>query len=358
MQPEIRPGLTTALVGPRDWDREAALRDAHERLTGSVLVEAGPREFVQSRSRVERQRLALERALAGGAEALLVEEPTRALEPLLRGLAPEHTVVIATSDLRQAARLADRTALFAADGSLLDEGETAKLLAVPGDDRAEAYLRSESGSDAARVELDRLEVSLQDVGGLVLRVLRGTLNALVQRDLRLADDAIAFGEEAHGRHHAIGEAIQRLLALQILVASDLRLALAVLHANIALERMADDAATIARLTKLVADVEPDPLLLQSLEETGERAEEMITVALDAFAKRDLEAARSLAGLHEPIVRSNHRFVERAVEIVGEPGKREWLLRMVLVSAALARIAGHAVDVGGQAAYLVTGEART
>jgi phosphate transport system protein len=322
-----------------------------------VLVEAGPREFVQSRKRVERQRLALERALAGGGAALLVEAPTRALEPLLRGLAPEHTVVIATHDLAQAARLADRTALFAADGTLLDEGETARLLAAPTDDRAEAYLRAESGSDAARAELDRLESNLRDEGGLVLRVLRGALNSLAQRDIRLADDAIALRREVHGRYQEIGDAIQGLLALQILVASDLRLALAILHANIALERMADDGATIARLMKLVADVEPDPLLLQSLEGTGEGAEEMIRVALDAFMKRNLEVARSLAGLLEPMARSNHSFVERAVEIVGEPGRREWLLRMMLVSGALERIGGQAVAVGEQAAYLVTGAAR-
>ena len=64
---------------------------------------------------------------------------------------------------------------------------------------------------------------------------------------------------------------------------------------------------------------------------GERAEEMIRVALDAFANRDLAAAESLVDLDELIDRSNRRFVERVVEIVGEPGLREWVLRMVLVS---------------------------
>ena len=117
--------------------------------------------------------------------------------------------------------------------------------------------------------------------------------------------------------------------------------------------MADYAVTIAKLTKLVADVEGDPTLLQSLQEMGERAEEMIRVALDSFANRDLAAAESLVDLDELIDRSNRRFVERVVEIVGEPGLREWVLRMVLVSRTLERIGDHAVDIGEQVSYLLT-----
>jgi phosphate transport system protein len=95
----------------------------------------------------------------------------------------------------------------------------------------------------------------------------------------------------------------------------------------------------------VADVEGDPALVQSLQEMGERAEQMIRVALDSLANRDLVAAESLVELDELIDRSNRRFVERVVEIVGEPGLREWVLRMVLVSRTLERIGDHAVDIG-------------
>jgi phosphate transport system protein len=206
-------------------------------------------------------------------------------------------------------------------------------------------------------ELDQLEASLQEEGALVLRVLRGALNALAQRDLELADDVIAFDDDVDEKYIQIEEGIQSLLARQTPVATDLRLVLAMLHANLHLERMADYSVTIAKLTKLVADVEPDPLLLQTLEEMGERAEEMIRVALDAFADRDLQAAESLVDLDELIDRSNRRFVDRVVEIVGEPGMREWVLRMVLVSRTLERIGDHAVDIGEQIAYLLTAEFR-
>ena len=204
-------------------------------------------------------------------------------------------------------------------------------------------------------ELDQLEASLQEEGSLVLRVLRGALNALAQRDIELADDVISFDDDVDRLYIQIQAEIESVLARQTPVATDLRLVLAMLHVNLHLERMADYSVTIAKLTKLVADVEPDPMLLQSLQEMGERAEEMIRVALDSLANRDLAAAESLVDLDELIDRSNRRFVERVVEIVAEPGLREWVLRMVLVSRTIERIGDHAVDIGEQVAYLLTAE---
>ena len=206
-------------------------------------------------------------------------------------------------------------------------------------------------------ELDQLEANLPEEGVLVLRVLRGALNALAQRDIELADDVIAFDDDVDRQYVLIEEAVQSLLARQTPVATDLRLVLAMLHVNLHLERMADYSVTVAKLTKLVADVEGDPMLVQSLQEMGDRAEEMIRVALDSFANRDLEAAESLVELDELIDRSNRRFVERVVEVVGEPGLREWVLRMVIVSRTLERIGDHAVDIGEQVSYLLTAEFR-
>jgi phosphate transport system protein len=206
-------------------------------------------------------------------------------------------------------------------------------------------------------ELDQLEASLQEEGALVLRVLRGALNALAQRDVELADEVIAFDDDVDALYLRNEETIESLLARQTPVATDLRLVLAMLHINLHLERMADYGVTVAKLTKLVADVEGDPMLLQSLAEMGERAEEMTLVALEAFANRDLAGAESLVELDELIDRSNRRFVERVVEIVAEPGLREWVLRMVIVSRTIERIGDHAVDIGEQIAYLLTAEFR-
>ena len=206
-------------------------------------------------------------------------------------------------------------------------------------------------------ELDLLEATLQEEGQLVLRALRGAIKALEQRDEELADEVIAFDDDVDKRYVRIEEDIQLLLARQTPVASDLRLVLAILHVNLHLERMADYCVTIAKLSKLVPEVDPGPRFIEGFEEMGSRCEEMIRVALDSFGNRDLGGAESLVDLDELIDRANRRVVERILELGGDPEMREYGLRMVVVSRALERIGDHAVDIGEQTAYLLTAEFR-
>ena len=206
-------------------------------------------------------------------------------------------------------------------------------------------------------ELDQLEATLQEEGTRVLRALRGCLNALTNQDIELADEVIAFDDEVDQSYLVIEEGIQSLLARQTPVAVDLRLVLAVLHINLHLERMADYCVTVAKLTKLVHDVTPDTTLLEAFEEMGSRAEEMIRVALDSFSERNLEQAESLVDLDELIDRGNRRVVNHVLGLGSDPEMREWGLRMIVVSRCLERIGDHAVDIGEQTAFLVTGEFR-
>jgi phosphate transport system protein len=206
-------------------------------------------------------------------------------------------------------------------------------------------------------ELNMLEATLQEEGSLVLRALRGALNALENRDHELAHEVIAFDDDVDDRYIRIEEGVQSLLARQTPVASDLRLVLAILHINLHLERMADYCVTIAKLSNLVPDVEPTPRFIEGFEEMGARCEEMIRVALDAFGSRDLAAAESLVELDELVDRANRRVVERILELGSAERMREYGLRMVLVSRALERIGDHAVDIGEQIAFLLTAEFR-
>ena len=206
-------------------------------------------------------------------------------------------------------------------------------------------------------ELDQLEALLQEEGALVLRALRGCLNALSRQDAELADEVIAFDDEVDETYIGIEEGIQSLLARQTPVAIDLRNVLAVLHINLHLERMADYCVTVAKLTKLVHDSRPDPMLTEALEDMGTRAEEMIQTALDSFANRDVASAESLVDLDELIDGANRRVVHQILSLSADPDLREWGLRMLLVSRCLERIGDHAVDIGEQTAFLVSGQFR-
>jgi phosphate transport system protein len=205
--------------------------------------------------------------------------------------------------------------------------------------------------------LDRVEAQLQEEGQRVISAIHGAIRALQNRDVELADEVIAFDDEIDGQFLAIQGAVTALLALQTPVARDLRLLLAILHINLLLERSADGCVTVAKLSRLVADADPDPALVAVLVEMGDRAEEMVRVALDSFAKRDLAGAESLVELDELIDRANRRFVERLVDVMAEPDLREWGLRMVVVARTIERIGDRAVDIGEQTAYLLTAQFR-
>jgi phosphate transport system protein len=206
-------------------------------------------------------------------------------------------------------------------------------------------------------EIDTLQASLLEEGELVLRALRGSVNALRENDPELADEVIAFDDEVDRQYLALEQAIESLLARQTPVATDLRFVLAVLHSNLHLERMADLCVTIAKLTKLAHGLPPDRNIVEGFDEVGSRAEEMIRVALDSFANRDVRGAESLVELDELIDRTNRRVVKYVMELGSDPERREWGLRMLLISRCLERIGDHAVDIGEQTAYLVTGEFR-
>jgi phosphate transport system protein len=179
-------------------------------------------------------------------------------------------------------------------------------------------------------ELDELSLLLYTEGELVLRSLRAAVEAVCSQDDELASEVIA---------------------------SDLRLVLAVLHDNLHLERMGDLCVTIAKLTRLTHQLPPDADLLDGFREMGERAEQMIRVALESFRGRDLEAAESLLELDELIDRANRRVVRHLLDGGESEEEREWGLRMLLVSRCLERIGDHAVDIGEQTAFLVTGQFR-
>jgi phosphate transport system protein len=207
-------------------------------------------------------------------------------------------------------------------------------------------------------ELAALEAALQEEGDLVLRALRSSLNALARGDEELAEEVIAFDVEVDRRYAAIETGVQSLLARQTPVAADLRLVLAVLRANLHLERTADYCVTVAKLTKLMGGLDvSDDAINRSLEDMGRRAEQMIRVALDAFAARNAEQAQTLVELDELIDRANRDAIENVLSLGDSPAEREYGLRMLVVSRCVERIGDHAVDIGEQVAYLVTGELR-
>ena len=139
-------------------------------------------------------------------------------------------------------------------------------------------------------ELEELGTALHTEGQLVLRSLRGAVEAVCTQENELANEVIAFDDDVDAQYAVVAQGIELLLARQTPVASDLRYVLALLHDNLHLERMGDLCVTIAKLTKLSHQLAPDAQMLEGFKEMGERAEQMIRVALRSLADRDRIAA--------------------------------------------------------------------
>jgi phosphate transport system protein len=200
-----------------------------------------------------------------------------------------------------------------------------------------------------------LELGLQVESNVVLRMLRSALNALEHDDRELAAEVVACDDDVDRSFLELQESVQALLARQSPVAGDLRRLLGVVHVNLNLERAADECVTIAKLVRLTAGLERDRSVTEALLEMGARAEEMVRVSLDAFIRCDLEQAEALVDLDELIDRANRRLVWQLLR--SHEGTREWGLLMMIVSRSLERVGDHAVDIGEQTAYVVTGEFR-
>jgi phosphate transport system protein len=207
-------------------------------------------------------------------------------------------------------------------------------------------------------QLAEAEARVVDATGLVLRQLDLTLRTLETKDMALADVVISGDDAVDECYMDIERGILTLLATQAPVASDLRLVSAMMHINIHLERIADLCVNIAKLVKLTKELPFFADVIQDLVEMGRQAHQMIDTSIQAFVKRDLDLALSLPELDESIDRLNrHMFKKVAQRFAGDEEEVEWGSRMVLVSRQLERMGDHAVDIGEQVAFMITGEFR-
>ena len=128
--------VENSLRGAAIWD------EVKDRLKKSALGLSGGQQ----------QRLCIARALAVEPDVLLMDEPTRALDPIstskIEELAIElknrYTIVIVTHNMQQAVRISDNTAFFLL-GDLIEYGSTEKMFEQPEDKRTEDYITGRFG---------------------------------------------------------------------------------------------------------------------------------------------------------------------------------------------------------------------
>jgi phosphate transport system protein len=202
-----------------------------------------------------------------------------------------------------------------------------------------------------------VELEAAALGGLdlVVEQLDRVLEALEHVDVELAGLVIADDDRIDGRYLEVHQGILSLLALQAPVAGDLRVVAALLHVIRHVERMGDQCVTIAKLIPLSGNEPPvrDEILAKLLE-MGRCARAEILQAKRCFAERDVAMAEDLVRADSEVNRINRELFRFAVEVGDDMDTREWAMHMTFVARALERLGDNSVDIGEQAAFVVTG----
>ena len=204
-------------------------------------------------------------------------------------------------------------------------------------------------------ELAKLES--QALGGLdlVTGALERTIEALAGQDLELASLVIADDDRIDGRYMEVHQGILSLLARQAPVAGDLRLIAALLDVIKHVERMGDGCVNICKLIPLAgAPPAGHDDLTDRLDRMGRQAAVQIEQAKRAFASRDDALAEDLVRQDDVIDRLNRECFALALDIGDDPAVREWAMHTMLIARSLERMGDHAVDIGEQTAFVVTG----
>jgi phosphate transport system ATP-binding protein len=100
----------------------------------------------------QQQRLCIARTLAVGPDVILFDEPCSGLDPVstakveeaMLKLKSDYTLVLVTNNVKQAARVGDKTAFFLS-GELIEMDKTDKIFTAPTDQRTNDYVGGKFG---------------------------------------------------------------------------------------------------------------------------------------------------------------------------------------------------------------------
>ena len=179
--------------------------------------------------------------------------------------------------------------------------------------------------------------------------------ALIEGDKALAQQVVDGDQAIDEVFLDIETRALTLLAQQAPVAGDLRLIVAVLRVVNDLERAGDLCHNIAKVV-LVEDFRQPGLkgVKTLVSDLGPSAGRLIGHAVDAWAAKDEQLAAHLAFQDDVIDDLHAELLEKLVKLKGQQVLAP-ALRLALVGRYLERIGDHAVNMGEQVRYFVTGE---
>jgi phosphate transport system protein len=211
-------------------------------------------------------------------------------------------------------------------------------------------------SQQFNVELEEVKGHMMEMGGVVERQLADALESVVTSNSNLGLKVSRDDDEIDSLEMQIDEECSLIIARRQPAASDLRLVLAIIKTIRDLERIGDESSKIANMAVKLSEEGEIPSLLVEFKNIGAKVQRMVSMALNAFARFDAEAAleitkadlevdmeyRSAMGSMITYMTEDPRSITRVLNIL-------WALR------ALERIGDHAKNIAEHVVYLVQGK---
>ncbi|MCD8521698.1 MAG: phosphate signaling complex protein PhoU [Saccharospirillaceae bacterium] len=204
-------------------------------------------------------------------------------------------------------------------------------------------------------DLEAIRNHMMGMGGLVERQVANAIEAICSGDTRVADDVIRREDEVDKMEVTIDHECTQILVRRQPAASDLRMVLAVSRVVRDLERIGDEASKIAIHTLEVADNSSNQLCQQAMRYMGAEVVKMISGALDAFARHDVDGAIDVVR-NDKLVDQQYASALRELitYMMEDPRSIGQAINILWILRAIERIGDHARNISEQVIYLVKG----
>src|SRR6266699_6466789 len=203
--------------------------------------------------------------------------------------------------------------------------------------------------------LSSLRNNVLMMAGLAERTLDRAIKGLFQRDDNLCTTAIADEEKIDQLEKQIDkDGVDVLLRFQP-VASDLRRVVSAMKLSSNLERMADQATTIARRARKLNRHPPLPEV-ELIKPMYDHAMSMFKDSVDAFVREDVDLGRAIVPRDEKLDHLNRVASRKLIErMAQDPEQLRGYLNLIFVGRCLERVGDHATNIAEDAVYAAAAE---
>lgn len=191
--------------------------------------------------------------------------------------------------------------------------------------------------------------------GLTERILYDAINGLLQRDDGLCTKAIADDEKVDQLEKQIDKAGVEILLRYQPVASDLRQVISAMKLSPNIERVADEATSIAK--RAIKLNKHQPLAeVNVIVPMQAYAISMFKEGINAFVREDVPLARGVVDrdkhLDEMNASANRQLNERMTQ---DRDQLRGYLNLILISRCLERVGDHATNIAEDAVFAAAAE---